>query len=115
MKSQCTSLFIRTGSGQIVGLLRSKDITNYKSYVNINNNVDVSVYQGDVKQKLCGTVQRTYGLEQSDQIYTQICNAKGDSVKLSKTKGNIIVCEVVVLSGTPGPRILEVQGKYENK
>ena len=89
----------------------TKSITNYKNYVDINNNIDVSVYHGDVKRKLCGTVQRTYGLEQTDQIYTLICNAEGDSVKLSKSTGNIIVCEVVVLLGTPGPTILDVQGK----
>ena len=40
----------------------TKSITNYKNYVDINNKIDVSVYQGDVKRKLCGTVQRTYGL-----------------------------------------------------
>ena len=61
-----------------------------------NNNVDVSVYQGEVKQKSCGTLQQTYGLEQSDQIYTLICNAKGDSVKLSKDTGTITVYEVAI-------------------
>ena len=62
-----------------------------------DNNVDVSVYQGDVKQKSCGTLQLTYGLEQSDQIYTLLCNTEGDTVKLSKsTTGLIVVCEVVV-------------------
>ena len=65
-----------------------------------NNNVDVSVYQGDVKQKSCGTLQLTYGLEQSDQIYTLICNTEGDTVKLSKTKseGKIAVYEVATMT-----------------
>ena len=71
---------------------------NFKNCADINNNVDVAVYQGDVKQKSCGTLQLTYGLEQSDQIYTLVCNAEGDTVKLSKdsASGTIAVYEVVV-------------------
>ena len=60
------------------------------------NNVDVSVYQGDTKQKSCGTLQMTYGLKQSDQIYTLLCNTEGDTVKLSKSTGKIAVYEVAV-------------------
>ena len=70
----------------------------FKSCVDNDNYVDVSVYQGEVKQKSCGTLQLTYGLKQSDQIYTLICNAKGDTVKLSKSIGNLLVAEVVVIS-----------------
>ena len=70
---------------------------NFKSCVDVSNNVDVSVYQGEVKQKSCGTLQITYGLEQSDQIYTLICNTEGDTVKLSKTTGHISVFEVIVV------------------
>ena len=76
--------------------------TRFKSCVNDDSNVDVSVYQGEVKQKSCGTLQLTYGLEQSDQIYTLICEAVGDTVKLSKNSGNIAVNEVVVLSNNTG-------------
>ena len=68
-----------------------------------DNNVDVSVYQGEVKQKSCGTLQLTYGLEQSDQIYTLICNGKGNTVKLTKSTGNIAVNEVVVVGSMLGP------------
>ena len=78
------------------GCMVSVDI--FKSCVNGDNNVDVSVYQGEVLQKSCGTLQLTYGLEQSDQIYTLICNTKGDTVKLSKSTGVIAVSEVVVTS-----------------
>ena len=60
------------------------------------NNVDVSVYQGDVQQKSCGTLQLTYGLEQSDQIYHIYCSARGDILKFSKSAGNIVVFEVAV-------------------
>ena len=67
---------------------------NFKGCVDNDNNVDVSVYQGEVKQKSCGTLQLTYGLEQSDQIYTLICNTEGDTVKLSKDTGIIAVQEV---------------------
>ena len=69
----------------------------FKSCVDEGNNVDVSVYQGEVKQKSCGTLRRTYGLEQSDQIYTLICNDEGDTVKLSKTTEVIAVFEVAVV------------------
>ena len=71
--------------------------SNYKACIDNENNVDVSVYQGDVKQKSCGTLQLTYGLEQSDQIYTLICNIEGDNVKLSKSNDAIAVFEVVVI------------------
>ena len=71
---------------------------NFKACVDLHNNVDVSVYQGEVKQKSCGTLQLTYGLEQSDQIYTLLCNSGGDTVKLSKDSGHIVVTEVVVTS-----------------
>ena len=69
---------------------------NFRDCVNIDNNVDVSVYQGEVKQKSCGTLQLTYGLKQSDQIYKFICNTEGDNVKLSKSTGNIVVFEAAV-------------------
>ena len=62
------------------------------------NNVDVSVYQGDVKRKSCGTLLLTYGLEQSDQIYTLLCSIDGDSLKLSKTVGIIVVSEIAITS-----------------
>ena len=66
--------------------------------VDTDTNVDVSVYKGEIQQKSCGTLQLTYELEQSDQIYTLICKIEGDTVKLSKTiaPGNIVVFEVVV-------------------
>ena len=73
-------------------------VANFKHCVDSHNKVDVSVYQGEVQQKSCGTLQLTYALEQSDQIYTFICNSKGDTVKLSKSTGRIAVCEVVVIS-----------------
>ena len=76
--------------------MRSFDI--FKSCVDSDNDVDVSVYQGEVKQKSCGTLQLTYGLEESDQIYTLLCNAEGDTVKLSKDQGNIAVWEIAVTS-----------------
>ena len=69
---------------------------NFRDCVEGNSNVDVSVYQGEVKQGSCGTLQLTYGLEQADQIYTLICNTEGDTVTLSKTTENLVVSEVVV-------------------
>ena len=73
-----------------------KSKTSFKACVDENSNVDVSVNQGEVKQKSCGTLQLTYGLEQSDQIYTLICNIEGDNVKLSKSTGRIMVYEIIV-------------------
>ena len=71
---------------------------NFKVCVDNGNNVDVSVYQGEIQQKSCGTHKLTYGLEQSDQIYTLICNTEGDTVTLSKsTPDYIVVCEVAVV------------------
>ena len=67
----------------------------FKGCVDNDNNVDVSVYQGETLQKSCGTLQLTYGLKQSEQIYTLICNAEGDTVKFSKNTGVIVVFEVV--------------------
>ena len=73
---------------------------NFRKCVKGDNNVDVSVYQGDEKQKSCGTLQLTDGLEQSDQIYRLVCSIKGDTVFLSKETGeglNLIqVAEVAV-------------------
>ena len=74
---------------------------DYTDWIDQRSNVDVTVYQGEVKQKSCGTLQMTYGLEQSDQIYTLICDTKGDTVKLSKSENRILVYEIVVLS-SPG-------------
>ena len=70
--------------------------SDFRSCVDTDNNVDLSVYQGEAKQKSCGTLQLTYGLEQSDQIYTLLCNIEGDNVKLSKSAGNLVVFEVAV-------------------
>ena len=69
---------------------------NFRNCVDAVNNVDVSVYQGEVKQGSCGTLQLTYGLEQADQIYTLLCNTEGDTVKLSKSTEHIVVAEIVV-------------------
>ena len=72
-------------------------VAGFISCVDNNNNVDVSVYQGDVLKKSCGTLQLTYGLEQSDQIYKLICNTRGDTVKLSKDAGVIAVYEIAII------------------
>ena len=71
---------------------------NFDICVDGHNNVDVSVYQGEVKQKSCGTLQLTYGLEQSDQVYTLICNTEGDTVILSKSTGYVGAAEMAVIS-----------------
>ena len=70
----------------------------FKECVDYDTNVDVSVFKEEVKQKSCGTLELSYGLERSDQINTLICNTEGDEVKLSKnTNGVIAVHEVVVM------------------
>ena len=76
----------------------AQNLENFKHCVNAGNDVDVSVYQGEVKKKSCGTLQLSYGLEQSDQIYTLLCNSEGDTVTLSKsTPDYIVVCEIAVV------------------
>ena len=72
----------------------------FRRCTNLDSYVDVSVFFGEVKRKSCGTLQLTYGLEQSDQIYTLFCNAKGDTVKLSKGHGNIAVFEIAITRST---------------
>ena len=72
--------------------------TRFKTCVDDANHVDVSVYQGEVKQKSCGTLQLTYGLEQSDQIYTLLCNTEGNIVKLDGGTERLTVAEVAVTS-----------------
>ena len=74
----------------------AQSVANFRACVDDDNNADVSVYQGEVQQKSCGTLQLTYELEQSDQIYTLLCNAEGDTVKLSKSTGRISVFEVAI-------------------
>ena len=81
---------------------RNSGCIENRKCTDLDNNVDVSVYQGEVKQKSCGTLQLNYGLEQSDQIYTLMCDAEGDTVKLNKSTGNIAVYEVVTISHAPG-------------
>ena len=71
--------------------------SGFKECVDNSNNVDVSVYQGDVKQGSCGTLQLTYSRTQSKQIYTLVCNIRGDTVKLTKSAVNVNVAEIVVL------------------
>ena len=80
----------------------TRSITKFKTCVNYHNKVEVSVYQGDVKQKSCGTLQLTYGLEQSDQIYTLLCDARGDILQFSKNTGDIAVFEVITVSKLQG-------------
>ena len=70
--------------------------SNFKECIDNSNNVDVSVYQGEIKKKSCGTLQLTYGKEWSDQKYDLICNAEGDIVKLSKNTDRIEVYEIIV-------------------
>ena len=87
-------------------------VDEFKKCVNNDNNINVSVYQDQVQQRSCGTVHRTYGLKQSDQIYSLICNIEGDTVKLSKrTLRNIAVLEVAVI-GTGKLRILNILVDY---
>ena len=70
---------------------------NFDKTISGTNKVDVSVYQGDVKQRSCGILQLTQALNQSDQIYRIVCNVEGDTVKFSKKNNNIVVAEVVIL------------------
>ena len=72
----------------------------FKQCVDNDNNIHVSVYQGEAERKSCGTLQLTYGLEQKDQVYKLTCDTEGDNVRLSKKQGKIAVFEVAVIQGT---------------
>ena len=75
----------------------SESVSNFERCLRSHNNTAVSVYLREEKKKSCGTLKLTSGLEQSDQIYTLVCNIRGDSLILSKTTGNIGVTEVIVI------------------
>ena len=75
----------------------SSDMNKWRSCMDAISGISVSVYRGEVKQKSCGTLQITYGLEQSDQIYTLTCGAIGDTVKLTKAEGKLRAWEIVVI------------------
>ena len=73
------------------------DDDSWKTCVNKSNDVDVSVYKDGILVKSCGTLQLTYGLKQSDQIYTLVCNTEGNELLLSKALGDIKIWEIVVI------------------
>ena len=73
-------------------------MSNYRACKDNNNNVDVSVYLEEEHQKSCGTLQLTYGLKFSAQIYTFFCDVEGDSIRLSKKSKQMSIYEVVVTS-----------------
>ena len=76
----------------------AKNEDDFRLCVDKNQNVDVSVYQGDAKQRSCGVLQLTYGLEQSDQIYTRLCNMRGNRVLFSKHgDGSFTFSEIVII------------------
>ena len=74
--------------------------TNFEECLTFQNNVQVSVYMGEKRTKSCGILQLAInGLDQSDQIYNFICNAKGSMVKLSKDDASTLsIFELVVIS-----------------
>ena len=72
-------------------------VEKFKECLRTHDKVNVTVYQDGVEKKSCGTLQLTYGLEQSDQIYTLVCNTRGDAVKFSKAEGEIRIWEIVVI------------------
>ena len=72
-------------------------IEKWERCVNQDTDIDVSVYQGGLEMKYCGRIELTYGLEQSDQIYTLVCNEEGDAIVFSKTSGDLMIFEVVVV------------------
>ena len=73
-------------------------IHRFKICVDAETNVLVSVYQDSQKQKDCGTLQLSYGLDQSDQIYHINCGVRGDMIKFSKnTQVNVVLYEVVIV------------------
>ena len=58
--------------------------------MNYHNNVDVSVYQGEVKRKSCGTLKLTKVPLALPDLQSTHCSVTLPEVKLSKTLGNIV-------------------------
>ena len=77
-------------------MMCAQSVSNFQTCVDNVNNADVSVYVGEIRRKLCGTLQLTYGLDLADQIYTLVCEAEGDVVKFSRTTEKISVQEVIL-------------------
>ena len=75
------------------------NLAKFKECVDEENDIELSVYQGENLVKICGTFRRTYGQKQSDQIYSLYCNVKGDSVMLRKTTPELIGIYEVVVTG----------------
>ena len=75
-----------------------QDIDSFETCLRLRSDVRVSVYQGEVEQKTCGTIELTLGLERSDQIYIIVCDAVGDTVIFSKDSDIIEVFEIEVIS-----------------
>ena len=74
-----------------------RNVETFKECVDRENDVELLALQGETVSKVCGTFQRTYGPEQSDQMYTLVCNTEGDSIKLRKEGGRgLKILEVVV-------------------
>ena len=77
-------------------MMCAQSVSKFQTCVDNINNADVSVYEGEVRQKSCGTLQLTYALDLADQIYTLVCEAEGDVVTFSRTTGKISVQEVIL-------------------
>ena len=70
--------------------------SNWNSCSNAYNNTLVSVFANGTSQKSCGTLQISKGFTQKDHIYTFSCHAKGDTVRLHKSTGGILLAEIIV-------------------
>ena len=75
------------------------NVEKFEKCVDEENDIELSVYQEENQVKICGIFQRTYGLEQSYQIYSLYCNVEGDSIKLRKTTPAVIGIYEVVVTG----------------
>ena len=80
----------------VSGQVCAASVEHFKGCMNRQSNVDVSVYQGEVLQRSCGTLQFFFFVYESYEIYTLLCNTEGDTVILSKNTGVIAVYEVAV-------------------
>ena len=77
----------------------AKNQTTFEACVNENRDINVSVYKSDVFEKSCVYPDITSELTQSDQIYSWLCMAEGDTVKIKKsTETNMELFEVAVTS-----------------
>ena len=73
-------------------------LTDYRQCVDMHRSARIDLYNGEEEVISCGKPKPNYGLRQSDQLYTVLCNKLGRSVRLTTINSVTRVFELVVIS-----------------